>query len=229
MNYLKYCLAPPKIKWALRKLGNKERVTILDVGCGNHSPRLTKRYIPQCEYHGVDITEYNLDSDDKRLMDRFTIVDINGGGYNGIQKDYYDYIILNHVIEHMKKYEPVLDRLCQCLRLGGCIYIAFPAEKSLAMPSAEGTLQFSDDMSHLYLPSIREVANVLLKNRVKVVYGGRSKDLLRSTIGIPLLAWQYFRRAFGQKMHARGLWFILGFESVVIGVKEFERGSREQR
>jgi SAM-dependent methyltransferase len=171
-------------------------------------------------YHGVDVADYNIDCDDKRLMDAFTLVQTNGGGYETIEQDYYDYIILNHVIEHMADPLPTVSRLCSCLRKGGYIYIAFPSTKSLSLPPAKGTLNFCDDPTHVYVPCIREIANILLRSGVSVCYGGRTRDWLRFILGIPLLLIQVINWLVGRKLSARGVWFVLGFESVVIGVKK---------
>ena len=51
---------------ALRELGDSP--TILDVGCGNHSPTLTKKYFPGATYHGVANEEWNLDARDRELV-----------------------------------------------------------------------------------------------------------------------------------------------------------------
>lgn len=51
-------------------------IKILDVGCGNRSPQLTKKYFPYCEYHGIDREIYNLTETDLKLMDKFYILDL---------------------------------------------------------------------------------------------------------------------------------------------------------
>ena len=44
---------------------------ILDIGCGNGSPTLTKRWFPGCHYAGADIQRYNLSDADVAAMDEF--------------------------------------------------------------------------------------------------------------------------------------------------------------
>ena len=52
---------------AVRPWLKSARPRLLDIGCGNHSPRITKTYLPQCEYHGVDNRRWNRDAEDDRL------------------------------------------------------------------------------------------------------------------------------------------------------------------
>lgn len=222
---LHHIVAPQKIRRIEKQFGRDRALKILDVGCGNHSPSLTKHWFPKCEYHGVDIQEYNLNEGDRRCIDKFFLVTAEGGGYEAIPRAEYDAVILNHVVEHLPDPQGIVMRMCESLRPGGIIYIAFPSERSLALPSAEGTLQFCDDPTHVYLPSVREVANWLLQRDVAVVYGGRSRDSIRALIGIPLYVIQLLRRLLGMRMRATGLWYILGFEACIVGIRKSVMGA----
>ena len=44
---------------------------ILDIGCGNGSPTVTKRWFPACHYAGADIQRYKLSDADMAAMDEF--------------------------------------------------------------------------------------------------------------------------------------------------------------
>jgi 2-polyprenyl-3-methyl-5-hydroxy-6-metoxy-1,4-benzoquinol methylase len=74
---------------------------ILDIGCGNHSPTTTKRWFPGCHYSGADIQQYNNSEADLAAMDAFYPVGLDGSGYEAIPDNSFDFVILNHVIEHM--------------------------------------------------------------------------------------------------------------------------------
>jgi hypothetical protein len=54
------------------------------VGCGNNSPSTTKRWFPECHYSGADIQSYNLNDEDKRAMDDFYALGLDGSGYAAI-------------------------------------------------------------------------------------------------------------------------------------------------
>ena len=103
-------------------------------------------------------------------MDAFYLLGTDGSGYAAIPDGSYDFVILNHVLEHMAAPAPILAALCSKLKPGGYIWIAFPSLRSLSLPSSEDeTLQFCDDPTHVYVTEIREVANILLANGVKIL------------------------------------------------------------
>ncbi len=117
-------------------------------------------------------------------MDAFYLLGADGSGYAAIPDGSYDFVILNHVLEHMRDPAAVLAAICSKLKPGGYIWIAFPSLRSLSLPSSEDeTLQFCDDPTHVYLPDVREVANVLLANGVKVVHAGRSREGFFTSVG----------------------------------------------
>jgi SAM-dependent methyltransferase len=196
-----------------------QRITVLDVGCGNHSPALTKKWFKECIYHGADIQEYNLDAQDKAAIDRFFPLTTEIDSYNSIPEDAYDFIIMNHVLEHTHNPEEIVSQLCGKLKKGGVFWLAFPSLHSLELPAGSShTLQFCDDPTHVRLIEVRDVANALLAANVNVVRGGRSRNLPRFLLGVVLLPLALLTRATG-RMRSLGLWYVLGFEDRVIGVK----------
>ena len=48
---------------------------ILDVGCGNNSPLLVKSFLPNSYYVGIDICDYNLGSDSKKILNEESIIE----------------------------------------------------------------------------------------------------------------------------------------------------------
>jgi SAM-dependent methyltransferase len=191
---------------------------ILDIGCGNKSPSLTKHWFPNCHYSGADIQRYNNDDEDFAAMDSFYPLDMDGGGYSAIPDCGFDFIILHHVIEHMPNPDPILAVICSKLKPGGYIWIAFPSVRSLGMPpAAEGTLQFCDDDTHVHVPDIREVSNILLKHGVKVLHAGRTQDFVRTLVGVAVLPWALLKKALTGRFSVYGLWYVLGFEDHVFG------------
>jgi 2-polyprenyl-3-methyl-5-hydroxy-6-metoxy-1,4-benzoquinol methylase len=214
-------IMPPKFREIHNFVRGRRGFTLLDVGCGNHSPTITKKYYPYCKYHGADIADdYNLNVDDKKLMDNFYLVDTEGGGYENIQDNYYDVVVMNHVVEHMKYPIKILSLIVHKVAPGGLILIAFPSEKSLSLPSANiGTLNFSDDITHIYLPSLNEICNVLLMNGFKIVFEGETKDRLRWIMGFIKNLYNKMLIPIGMKLSAKYLWYYLGFETSIIAIK----------
>lgn len=216
MRIVKF-VCPVKFSLARRRI-SEAKPRILDVGCGNRSPSVTRHWFPECNYSGVDIQRYNIDERDDAAMDHFYLVGADGSGYDSIPDDSYDFVILHHVIEHMRNPNFILARLSRKLKPGGYIWIAFPSLRSLSLPPATvGTLQFCDDHSHIYLPDIREVSNTLLANGVRVLHAGRTHDTIRWLIGLAILPLMLIRRALTGKISALGLWYVVGFEDHVFG------------
>ena len=212
-------VCPTKFLYVRRRL-SAPAPRILDIGCGNNSPSTTKHWFPGCHYSGADIQQYNNNAADLAAMDTFYPIGIDGSGYSAIPDSSYDFIILNHVVEHMENPAPILATICSKLKPGGYIWIAFPSLRSLSLPSAEGTLQFCDDPTHVRVPDIREISNILLANNVKVLHAGRSKDLARTLIGAAILPFAYLRRLITGRLSCKGLWYILGFEDHVFGQRK---------
>jgi 2-polyprenyl-3-methyl-5-hydroxy-6-metoxy-1,4-benzoquinol methylase len=195
---------------------------ILDIGCGNGSPTLTKRWFPGCHYAGADVKRYNLSDADLAAIDEYFPLDANGSGYDAIPAAGYDLVILNHVIEHMPDPKPVIAALCSKLRPGGYIWIAFPSLRSLSLPhSVDETLNFSDDPTHICLPDVREITNILLTNGVKILHAGRSREGFWTTVSdLFKFAKRLIKKLFTGKFSGRGMWYLLGFEDHVFGQRK---------
>ena len=211
---------PMKFRYVRGRLAAAAR--ILDVGCGNHSPSLTKRWFPGCHYTGADIQRYNLAEADDAAMDEFFQLGPDGAGYASIPDASYDFVILNHVVEHMADPAPAVAALCAKLRPGGYMWIAFPSLRSLALPhSVDETLQFCDDPTHVRVPEVREIANILLANGVKVVHAGRSREGFFTTLAdLFKLSKRLAIKLFTGRFSGRGMWYLLGFEDHVFGLRK---------
>ena len=196
---------------------------ILDIGCGNSSPTLTKRWFPGCHYAGADIQRYKLSNADVAAMDAFYPLNADGSGYDAIP----DFVILNHVVEHIREPAPVVATLCAKLKPGGFMWIAFPSLRSLSLPhSVDETLQFCDDPTHVYLPDVREIANVLLANGVAVLHAGRSREGFSTAIADAVkFCKRCVMRVFTGKFSGRGMWYVLGFEDHVFGQRRLNERS----
>jgi SAM-dependent methyltransferase len=192
---------------------------ILDIGCGNHSPTLTRRWFPGCTYAGADIQQYNNNEADLAAIDTFYPVGADGSGYDAIPDGSFDLVLLNHVVEHMADPAPIVAALCAKLRPGGLIWIAFPSLRSLSLPHSEDeTLNFCDDHTHVRVPGVREIANILLANGVGILHAGRSREGFFTTLGdVVKLAKRLLRRLVTGRFSGRGMWYILGFEDHVLG------------
>jgi SAM-dependent methyltransferase len=201
-------------------LYHDKTVVILDVGCGDNSPSLTKRYFPRCVYHGLDRIDYNIDESDREAIDKLYRLDLDVDSLDVIPDATYDLVIMSHVIEHLKKPEVVAAQLCRKLKPGGHLYLEFPSLRSLSLPSMEGTMQFCDDPTHIYLPDPYVLTNVLLRNGVKVLHGGVRRDKIRFAMSPLFRARNIVRRILGKRRQSKGLCDATGFAFQLFGEKK---------
>ncbi|MDJ0798472.1 MAG: class I SAM-dependent methyltransferase [Calothrix sp. MO_167.B12] len=206
-------LTPPKFRLFYSEY-HSLKFCILDIGCGNHSPRLTKKWFPNSIYHGVDRYAYNNDKEDYEVMDQYFEIDLATGSLDCLENDFYDVIILNHVIEHLANSLSLIEKLCQKLKLGGKIYIEYPGVRSLTLPSMKGCLNFCDDSTHIRVYSVQEVANTLLSNSCKILEAGTRRIWLRIIL-FPVLYIKYALKG----APGSALWDLLGFAEYVYAVR----------
>lgn len=182
LSDLRHPLMPVKFK-RLYPLYHGREFRLLDIGCGNNSASKAKKYFPRCRYHGLDRTrDYRNSEADFALMDRFYEADLEKSALENLPEDFFDVVLLNHVIEHLQNGLTVLSALAAKVRSGGHVYIEFPNVHSLSLPNAVGTLNFSDDPTHVRLYTVQEIGNVLLQGGFRLVRAGRRRDWARSLL-----------------------------------------------
>lgn len=100
---------------------NKE-FRLLDVGCGNHSPSVTKKWFSKVKYFGLDKEAYNIDKKDLALMDKFFNIDLlDLSLLDKVPDDFFDVIVISHVIEHIHNGLNVIEAMTQKLKANGYI------------------------------------------------------------------------------------------------------------
>lgn len=214
LREVRLCAAPPAIK-SIARLAGGGSVRILDVGCGFGSAQNFKRYLPECEYHGLDRTTEYLLAGDRKVMHRFYQADLETNSLDEVPDTYFDAIVLSHVIEHLHEGEACLQKLATKLRSGGIIYIEYPGARSLNVPhSGPGSfLHFHDDGTHVRVYSVVEVSNVMLRAGCNIVRAGTRRDWPRLLL-TPVFA------ARGLVQHGNifsgRLWDAFGIAEVVV-------------
>jgi hypothetical protein len=149
-----------EIKRNLYLTHKSRNIRYLDIGCGNHSAMLSRKYLPNIEYWGVDNGDYNNDADDFKAMYKFINDDLDKSDLSIIPDSYFDVIVLSHVIEHLKNYEVTLAKVLPKLNEKGIVYIETPTIDSTRFPSRKGTLNFFDDSTHLNPIPLDEIKNL---------------------------------------------------------------------
>lgn len=198
----------PITPFALRKIGERSRARVLDVGCGDTIPA-TKYYRPSWQINGMD---------KKSGVDFVVDLDTTPRPDVGM----YDIIIMRHVIEHLRFPLVVLCHFARRVKPGGAIYLEYPSERSLTLPSMEGTLNFYDDPTHIYLPETDQL-HLILECMGFAVKSGRRRDWLRillMPVHVPL---KFVSRGF--RFRGSDFWDILGFADYIYA--EYDGGGQE--
>jgi hypothetical protein len=186
-------------------------------------PGIAARAFPRCVYHGVDIADPK--SEALGHIDQFFRLDLTTTDFAEIPNNFYDAILMSHVVEHIMNGEHVIQALTPKLKLHGVMYVEFPSVRSLGLPTGTGTLQFCDDETHVRVYEISEVANAMLSAGLTVVNAGTRRDWVRIALAPAAIPLQLRTLIATGHLHARGLWDILGFASFVLAIKK--KGSVE--
>ena len=166
---------PAKYRF-LNKLFKQGEFVLLDIGAGNHSASKTKKWFPNCEYHGLDLNKnYNNDENDFKLMQSFYELNLEELNLDSVPNANFDFIMMAHVIEHLKNGDQVLVKLLAKLKPGGYLYVEYPGIRSTRLPRMKGTLNFFDDDTHVRVYSLTELYNLFLKNNTEIIKGGTRK------------------------------------------------------
>jgi SAM-dependent methyltransferase len=190
---------------------------ILDVGCGNNSPYITKNLRHDIFYVGLDIGLYNQHAPVNNYADKF-ILTTPEKFHCSIEQysNEFDAIISSHNLEHCNDYSIVLKAMCQSLKKDGYLYLTFPCEKSVSFPSRKGTLNFYDDKTHTTVIPYQLTVDTLKQSGLDIIFARkRYKPLIPYLIGLLCepLSW------FLKKVFHRVTWALYGFETVIIGKK----------
>jgi len=204
---------PYRFRAFRRRFGSRP-FRLLDVGAGNHSSSLAKRWFPNCHYAGVDRERgYNNDAADFAAMDEFFELDLTQLQFEGIPDASYDAMMLAHVIEHLPNGDEVLRALVRKLKPGGVVYVEFPGPRSLTLPSKKGTLNFHDDDTHVRVFTADEVAGLLRGCGMTILHARTRRDPL-GILFLPLHAWNA-KRAHGF-VPGGVFWDLFGFADEVL-------------
>lgn len=188
--------------------------TVMDVGCGNNSPRRFKTQRPDISYIGLDIGDYNQSAETILFANSYVITSPDTF-VNEITKreGKLDAVVSSHNIEHCDRPEDVLKAMLRALRVGGRIYLSFPCEESVRFPKRRGTLNFYDDATHKTVPDYDYVCALVKSEGLHIEFAARRyRPFVLMAIGLllePLAA--ILRR----NMPAGSTWALYGFESVI--------------
>jgi 2-polyprenyl-3-methyl-5-hydroxy-6-metoxy-1,4-benzoquinol methylase len=151
-----------------------EKLKILDIGLDNSSVVNAKLiYQNHKEYHGIDIVDINQA---EKKIDKFFLMNLEDLDFDIIEDEYYDLILMNHVLEHTINGHEIIDKLSAKLKLGGHFFIEFPNVNSLYKRNYF-TYHFHCDSTHKRIYKVSDIANILLLNNCEIISAGYSKPI----------------------------------------------------
>jgi SAM-dependent methyltransferase len=219
-SFLKTLNKPHKVKF-LRTEFNNCSFKILDVGAGNHSATHFSTEFPNCEYYGIDLKrDYNNNDNDFRLMKDFWEKDLTKLEFDDIPNNYFDVIVMSHVIEHLYNGDRVLAHLISKLKKGGVVYVEFPSIKSLTLPSMRESLNFFDDPTHIRIFSIPEILNILTPLGCRPVKFGKRRNWFYIFLMPILIPKRFLSRGY---LVGGDFWDLLGFADFIFARKISDR------
>lgn len=191
---------------------------VLDVGCGNNSPIITKQSRPDIHYTGIDIGIHFQDPGFETYADSF-ITTTPDNFHLEIEKfvDEFDAVICSHNLEHCNNYNAVLLAMIGALKKDGKIYLSFPCEKSVTFPKRKNCLNFYDDETHINLINYDNIITKIIQNKVIIDFAAKQyKPLILSIFGF---LFEPFGRIFNVQAPWGATWAFYGFETIIIGHK----------
>jgi SAM-dependent methyltransferase len=186
---------------------------LLDVGCGNNSPRYTKHFLPDWYYIGLDVGDYNQENPE--LADEYIVVppDLFNCEIHK-QRGKIDALISSHNLEHCDDRRNAIRFMAQALAPGGRLYLSFPSTDSKEFPKRSGCLNYFDDWTHQGdPPNFGDVISILHSEGLLIRY---ATTRFQPPIGW-VLGLQQEQDSAADASVKTGTWWFWGFETVIWG------------
>ncbi len=206
-----HCLLHPRRKMAFI-FSIPKSAKVLDVGCGNSSPAITKTARPDLRYTGLDVCDYEQEAPASDFSEEYLVVSPETFATEIAKRpDTYDAVICCHNLEHCIHQEEVFLAMLRALKRNGAIFLAFPCADSIRFPNREGTLNFFDDKTHTKPPDFAWILETLREEGFKISFARRRYRPWRLfLIGLVLEPISRMK-----KKVIRGTWSFYGFESII--------------
>ena len=93
------------------------------------------------------------------------------------------------------------------------MFLAFPCEQSVSLPSRKGTLCFYDDPSHMNMPHLAAILRTIQEIGITVDFCSRRyRPPIPFLVGLLL---EPFSHILGRTLPGRVTWSFYGFETII--------------
>lgn len=189
---------------------------LMDVGCGNNSPRKIKSARPDLSYVGIDIADPAAAKTPGEMT--FILADPqNFASKIREAGDDFDAVLSSHNLEHCIDPEAVVIAMTGALKRGGRLYLSLPCEESVRFPSRQGTLNFYDDPEHRNPIPFEWLLALIRSNGMQIVSAvRRHRNPLLFFLG---LICEPFSALLNRQAPFGATWALYGFESIIVAKK----------
>lgn len=148
----------------------EKNMNILDIGCGCGAMLgYIKGHYPNVKTYGIEIVE-NAASFAQCIVDEVICADVEQLNFTW-EEEFFDYVIMGDVLEHLRRPDLVLKRLKRHIKKGGHIIVSIPNVKhySVILPLLlNDEFTYSDagilDTTHLKMYTATEIQRLITKS-----------------------------------------------------------------
>lgn len=220
IKMLRFFFQPYKYRLINKNIKQDKPLTILDVGCGHASYQICSKYLRIDRFDGIDKHIYNGKDEDYKSISNMYFIDLEEevDKIESLPDNFYDLIILSHIIEHIQNGEEVIALLANKVKQNGLIYVETPSVKTLKYPSGKGFFNFHDDPTHKKIYFFPDLANLFFSKNFKVIKAGIRRDMVRLIFYTPiyLIYNLFYHLPIKGKWDVRGLWDFFGIAQFVL-------------
>lgn len=187
--------------------------TVLDIGAGFTPTRMPKLKI---NYFPYDIIDHYKDADFK--IKNYNVIP-QQDFWSEIRKMelQFDAVVSSHNLEHVEDRWAAFECTKNCVRLGGMLYLSFPAARSVLFPTgSDFTFNYFDDPTHVdYPPDLGRILSELRSSGFEILFFSEAyRPILVQLLG-PLLQWAGLLRNNSKTSNFFRL-ALYGFESIIV-------------
>jgi len=193
--------------------------SVLDIGGGHGGLVFWKEYLPPAR---TDLKMSIVDlqkGDFFNKYDKYAILNLDNETLP-FENESFDFIMLSHLIEHVKDWKSLLDQCKRVLKKSGVIYIETPSKHTLHLPSSKyyiekgfpcTTINFFDDGTHVAPTDLDEVGTYGNAHGIMTLEKGYCRSVYLEDF---LLSYGYENN--DMEVSQYGLWSKLLFSSYIV-------------